>query len=255
MAINNLTYPRNLSESGSNYMTMTAIDKEGDSLGTITLYCPPNLSWADGAGYSTFDMGPIGTQLAAQMQQGMSSESVKNMLDANVNAVENNSTLKTILSSKIIQNATSVPGVDKLSDIYQKSQAKAMNPNTVTAFQNMNIRSFVFNFKLVAESQNESATIKQIQNFIRGYMYAAASADGYLLSYPAKWIIRFHLGGSSKENPYLPRIYESYCTNFQTTFNASSHLTFADGAPTEVDMSLTFQETRVLNQNDIARLL
>ena len=251
----NYTYPSNLSDSGSNYLQLTAIDKDGDSLGSISLYSPPNIAFSDGAGFSTFDMGPIGSQIANEMGGGLNSDSIKSIVDKNIAMANNNADIKTILAGKIIQNSASVPGLDRLSDIYQKSKSIAINPNTVTSFQNMNIRSFVFNFKLVAESQEESITIKQMQNFIRTYMYAASATNGYLLSYPAKWKIKFVLGGSTRRNPFLPQIYESYLTNFQTTYNASSHLTFADGSPTEVDVSMTFQETRVLTQNDIAGLL
>jgi hypothetical protein len=251
----NYTYPRNLAESGSNYIQLTAMDKEGDPYGTVSLYAPPNLSWADGAGFSTFDMGPLGNAIAAGMSGGLNTESAIGLGKEMAGRVSENQDLRTIMAGKMIQNAAAVPGLDRAADIYQKSKSIAMNPNTVTSFQNMNMRTFVFNFKMVAESQEESATIKQIQNFIRTYMYASAGSGGYLLSYPAKWDIKFMLGGSSKENPYLPRIYECYLTNFQTTFNSSSHLTFVDGAPTEVDVSITFQETRVLTQNDMVGLL
>jgi hypothetical protein len=251
----NYTYPSNLSDSGSNYLQLTAIDKDGDSLGSISLYSPPNIGFSDGAGFSTFDMGPIGNQIANNISGGLNSDSIRTTLEDMTSIANQNTDLRTIMAGKMIQSAGMVPGADRVSDIYQKSKSIAINPNTVTSFQNMNIRSFVFNFKLVAESQEESITIKQMQNFIRTYMYAASTSNGYILSYPAKWKIKFVLGGSTRRNPFLPQIYESYLTNFQTTYNSSSHLTFADGAPTEVDVSMTFQETRVLTQNDIAGLL
>ena len=251
----NYTYPSNLSDSGSNYLQLTAIDKDGDSLGSISLYSPPNIGFSDGAGFSTFDMGPIGSKIAENISGGLDSDSIRATLEDMTSIANQNADLRTILAGKMIQSAGMVPGADRVSDIYQRSKSIAINPNTVTSFQNMNIRTFVFNFKLVAESQEESITIKQMQNFIRTHMYAASASDGYLLSYPAKWKIKFVLGGSTRRNPFLPQIYESYLTNFQTTYNSSSHLTFADGAPTEIDVSMTFQETRVLTQNDIAGLL
>lgn len=251
----NYTYPSNLSDSGSNYLQLTAIDKDGDSLGSISLYSPPNIGFSDGAGFSTFDMGPIGSKIAENISGGLDSDAIRTTLEDMTTIANKNADIRTILAGKMIQSAGMVPGADRVSDIYQKSKSIAINPNTVTSFQNMNIRTFVFNFKLVAESQEESITIKQMQNFIRTYMYAASASNGYLLSYPAKWKIKFVLGGSTRRNPFLPQIYESYLTNFQTTYNSSSHLTFADGAPTEIDVSMTFQETRVLTQNDIAGLL
>lgn len=249
-----LVFPSNLYTTGAGYVTFTAYDKDGGSIGHCALYMPPGVSFADGAGYSTFDMGPLGADIAAGISGGLNQDAIKSVLDSATGAANSNSDLRTIMAGKMIQNAAMVPGADKVSDIYQQSKSIAINPNTTTAFQNMNIRSFVFNFKLVPDNQSESTDIKMIQNFFRELMYADTAGQGYLLSYPAKWKIKFK-NSLSNENPYYPKIYESYLTNFQTSFNASGHLHHRDDAPTEVDISLTFQETRVLTQADIRGLL
>lgn len=249
----NLIFPSNLTSSGSNYVSFTAKDKGGAVQGNIALYMPPNVAFADGAGYTTFDMGPLGNDIASRIQNGVNAESVQGMLNDMTSRVNASQDLRTIMAGKMLQNAAAVPGMSNVGDIYQQSKSIAMNPNTVTAFQNMNIRTFVFNFKLVADNQQESAKIKDIQNIFRGNMYASRAAGGYMLSYPAKWFIKFK-NGQGTENPYYPKIYESYLTNFTTNFNSSGHLHHRDGAPTEVDISITFQETRVLTKNDIAEM-
>ena len=249
-----LIFPSNLYTSKSGFVTFTAYDKDGGSIGHCALYMPPGVSFADGAGYSTFDMGPLGADIAAGISGGINQDAVKSVLDSATAAANENADLRTIMAGKMIQNAAMVPGADRVSDIYQQSKSIAINPNTTTAFQNMKIRSFVFNFKLVPDNQSESADIKNIQNFFRELMYADTAGQGYLLSYPAKWKIHFK-NGLANENPYYPKIYESYLTNFQTSFNGSGHLHHRDDAPTEVDISLTFQETRVLTQADIRGLL
>lgn len=250
-----LIFPSNLKTSGSNYVSFTGYDKDGGSIGSCALYMPPGVSFADGAGYTTFDMGPLGADIAAGISGGIDSNAIQGVLDTATAAANTNADLRTIMAGKMISNAAMVPGADRVGDIYQQSKSIAINPNTTTAFQNMNIRSFVFNFKLVADNQTDSSTIKNIQNFFRELMYADTAGQGYLLTYPAKWKIQFINGSSYKDNPFYPKIYESYLTNFQTSFNASGHLHHEDGAPTEVDISLTFQETRVLTQADIRGLL
>ena len=40
-------------------------------------------------------------------------------------------------------------------------------------------------------------------------------------------------------------------TNVGTTFNSSSNIYFTDNAPLEVEISLTYQETRVLSRADL----
>lgn len=249
-----LVFPTNLLTSATNYVTFTAYDKDGGSIGKCALYMPPGVSFADGAGYSTFEMGPLGSDIAAGISSGIGADSIKSVLDSATAAANSNADLRTIMAGKMIQNAAMVPGADKVSDIYQASKSITVNPNITTAFQNMNIRSFVFNFKLVPDRQEDSAMIKKIQNFFRELMYADTAGQGYLLSYPAKWSIKFK-NSAYQENPYYPKIFESYLTNFQTSYNASGHLHHRDDAPTEVDISLTFQETRVLTQQDIRGLL
>ena len=249
-----LIFPSNLYDSGAGFVAFTAYDKSGGSVGSCALYMPPGVSFADGAGYSTFDMGPIGSKIAENISGGLDSDSIRATLEDMTSIANQNADLRTIMAGKMIQSAGMVPGADRVSDIYQRSKSIAVNPNTVTSFQNMNIRSFVFNFKLVPDNPGESVKIKQIQSMFRELMYAETAGQGYLLSYPAKWKIQFknHLGNT---NPYYPKIYESYLTNFQTSFNNSGHLHHWDDAPTEVDISLTFQETRVLTQDDIRGLL
>lgn len=247
-----LRFPSNLNSHP--HVTFTAYNKDGGSIGSCALYMPPGVSFADGAGYSTFDMGPLGADIAAGISGGIDSDAVRGVLEGATAAANSNADLRTIMAGKMIQNAAMVPGADRVSDIYQQSKSIAINPNTTTAFQNMNIRSFVFNFKLVPDNQTDSKTIKEIQNFFRELMYADTAGQGYLLSYPAKWKIQFK-NSNGNVNPYYPKIYESYLTNLQTSYNGSGHLHHRDDAPTEVDVSLTFQETRVLTQADIRGLL
>lgn len=250
-----LQFPSTLSTSGANYIKFIAKDKSGSSQGEVALYMPPGVSFSDGAGYSTFDMGPLGNQIAARMAGGLNTDSAIGLGKDMAQRVSANQDLRTIMAGKMIQNAAAVPGLDKAGEIYQKSKSIAVNPNTVTSFQNMNIRSFVFNFKLVPDNMTDSATIKKIQNMFREFMYADTAGQGYLLSYPYKWDIRFINGNTHKENPYYPKIYECYLTNLQTSYQGSGHLHHRDGAPTEVDVSLTFQETKVLTKDDIRGLL
>jgi len=142
-----------------------------------------------------------------------------------------------------------VPGADQLQNIYGQSKGKAVNPNTVTAFQNMVLRSFAFNFKLVAENPFEADEIRNIQRFFRATMYAESGQGNYLLTYPHVFAIEF-CTKEGKPNPYYPTIYQTNLVNFTTNFSAPTSMHFEGGAPLEVDMSLTFQETKVLTLND-----
>lgn len=257
----NFKYPTDIESSGTNFIRISAYNKDAaNPKGSVSFYSPAGIGFSDGAGFSTFDLGPIGSQVInALSAPGETSDNIKNAIDAGLNALSNkDSGLSEMLAGKILTSfaGAAIPGVsaEGIREGYEAKQGRAVNPNTITAFQNMTIRNFVFNFKLVAVSPEESGTIRGIQDFFREHMYPAAKDDtGFILSYPSTFKIRFYLGNGTS-NPWIPKIYQSYLTNMSTTFNSSSHLTHHDGSPTEVDFSLTFQETKVLTYNDIVAL-
>ena len=49
----------------------------------------------------------------------------------------------------------------------------------------------------------------------------------------------------------MPRIMESYLVSLSTVYNASSNMYHADGSPSEVDISMTFQETELVTREKL----
>ena len=248
-------YPSHLAGAKVPFMRISAnryqYGGSGKSRGHVTLYHPPGVSFSDGAGYGTMDMGPIGNQLLQGISSGQSADEIARQVNETL-AAPGNSDLRTMMSLKIAKAAGGglAPGVENLDELYGRSKGVAVNPNTVAAFQNMTIRSFNFNFSLVAEDPSESEVVKGIQEFFRSEMYPESGSESYLLTYPSTFSIKFYTQ-EGKENPYYPKIYECNLTNLQTNFNENAHMHFDGGAPISVNMSLTFQETKVLTRSDI----
>ena len=250
-------YPSHLAGANVPFMRITANRYKygggGQPRGHVTLYQPPGVSFSDGAGFGSMDMGPIGNQLMEGVQSGRSGVEIAKQANQQINGEGSNSDLRSMMSLKIAKDSglgNLVPGAENLSDMYGMSKGVATNPNTVVAFQNMTLRSFSFNFSLVAEDPSESDEIRKIQEFFRYEMYPEAGVGSYILTYPSTFSIKFYTQ-NGQENPYYPRIFECNLTNLQTNFNESAHMHFDGGAPISVGVSLTFQETRVLTKNDI----
>jgi hypothetical protein len=55
----------------------------------------------------------------------------------------------------------------------------------------------------------------------------------------------------AEENKFLPFIQLSYLQSFTATYNASGNVFHPDGAPTEIDMALTFVEAKALTREDL----
>jgi len=148
-----------------------------------------------------------------------------------------------------------VPGGNKTKLAFDEKKT-LFAPNTNTTFTNNNIRSFTFAYKLSPRNAAESEMIKAIDDSFRALTYASnmSSAAKVLLQFPPTWRVRFLRQDHTGENDYLPRIDDCYLTAYNSNFNASGNLYHADGQPTEVDISLTFQETKVLTREDINRL-
>ena len=258
-AVREYIYPSHLAGANVPFMRITAnrykYGGNGAAQGHVTLYHPPGVSFSDGAGYGTMDMGPIGSKLMEGINSGQSATDIAKQANSQINGEGANADLRSMMSLKIAKDSglgNLVPGVENLSDMYGMSKGVATNPNTVVAFQNMTLRSFNFNFSLVAEDPSESDEIRRIQEFFRAEMYPESGTGSYILTYPSTFSIKFYTQ-SGQENPYYPRIYECNLTNLQTNFNDNATMHFDGGAPISVNISLTFQETKVLTKNDIGK--
>jgi hypothetical protein len=146
--------------------------------------------------------------------------------------------------------ASVVPG--EAGNVLSSKAGTIQNPNTNVTYNGAGIRSFTFAFKLIAKSEKEAKDIRKIQDLFRYFSYSDPVTEGtsIALSLPAPWTIRF-VDSSLIENEYIPGIWSCYLTNVGTTFNSSSNIYFTDNAPLEVEISLTYQETRVLSRADL----
>ena len=161
-----------------------------------------------------------------------------------------------------------IAGKTKFADQASLLTRTVSNPNTNIAFKGHGIRSFTFNFTMMAKYAEEAETIRKIHNRFRRLTYANLKDDenNILLSYPPTWQVRFMAPQSSDDpsNPaltangttltemkHIPRIFSCYLTNVSTTINDQGNMYHPDNAPLSVTVSITYQETRALNRKDL----
>ena len=193
---------------------------------SVYLYLPPGFSLPDSASYGDVDLGIIGSGEAGKLtddeQKAIGREAVGKVLNE--------------------IGAASVFTKSKIE------AGEALNPNSVLQFNNVAIRSFNFTFKLVAESPAEAQEALFIENLFRAAVYPEVKNRLYL-EYPPTFKIKFHHG--NKENIFMPQIHESFLQNVTTTYNASSNMFHPDGSPTEIDLTLTFSETKAMTREEL----
>tara|TARA_R110000764_G_scaffold65229_2_gene136786 strand:- start:14856 stop:15722 length:867 start_codon:yes stop_codon:yes gene_type:complete len=192
----------------------------------IHLYVPQGFSVPDAASYGSIDLGLMGNDTA------VSDDQIKDVSNLKAGA------------------ALDAAGLGALTPAAQKqaiNKGIALNPNTAVQFDTVSLRTFEFSFKMVAESAAEAHQIFLIENLFRKALYP--TRQGALLKYPPTFQIQFLHG--DQINSYMPRIMESYLVGFNTVYNASSNMYHADGSPSEVDITLSFQETELITREKL----
>lgn len=216
----------------------------------IWLPCPPNIAINDRAEYTTIDLGTIGGAVASAANAAGAANDLGGMVSN--------------IAKSIASQATSMKGSDIMALAAGKTafgdQAKfaakiVNNPNTNTTFTRNSVRSFSFQFRLVATSAEEAKIIRRLHNRFRTFTYADSrnNSQNIILEYPPVWTIKF-LDPQLKENPFIPKIYSCYLGSVSTNINSSTSVFHIDGAPLEVDVQIEFQETRALTRQDILDL-
>jgi hypothetical protein len=209
---------------------------------TIWFPAPAGLQFGDSGDYGTTDLG---------------------LMAGAVDTVSGRSGVGNILSqiSTLNKEQAKSLGSKLLPEQYKDSVSLATqqinNPNTNTTFNSNGVRSFSFQFKMIARSASESNLIREIQTKFRRFIYASRGGENntITLEYPPVWTVKFMNMDTGTENIYIPRIYSTYCKAVNTNFNATGNVYFTDNAPLEVDLTVEFQETRALNRHDIDQMM
>jgi hypothetical protein len=249
-----LMYPLELrNQPNRPCIEFTAYDtSSGDvRLKTIWFPCPAGIEISDQASYNTIDLGALGGALNAAIEAAKAGDGIKGALSNAGKSLVNQ--VKAARAGEIAAIASmAVPGYgDKL----QFKAKTILNPNTNTTFTGNTVRSFNFSFKMIARSEVEAKEIQRIHKTFRKYTYADSNGNqqNLTLRYPPVWRIRF-LDGQKNENKYIPKIYSCYLQGITSTFNSTSATFHTDGSPLEVDVNISFQETRALTRFDIENM-
>jgi hypothetical protein len=124
------------------------------------------------------------------------------------------------------------------------------NPNTRAVFKSVPLREFTFSFKMLPQSQDEAREMENIVKLFREEIYPDVVTIGnaaVAYKFPNKFAIELTYGTQAVGVQILP----SYLTNMSTTYNGSSQSFYRDGKFSEIDLTLTFRESRTLSKKDV----
>ena len=226
-----------------------------DGVPIMELYFPQSLTFNDDVNYNQVDLGPAGLTGLAAINNG------KSLLNAVGKGIsEGVESIFNLARGTLSAEAAQVAGARAAQFIPREGVRAAIttaiqtgvNPGTRLLFDKPNIRQFSFTFKLIATSAQEASQIEAIIKTFRMEMYpetiniGAGIPAGY--KFPNLFKIEFNMRGA---NMKVPALQFCYLRSAQASYNATSMTFHDDGHPTEVDLTLVFQEYRALSKQDI----
>jgi hypothetical protein len=195
-----------------------------------------------GVQYGSVDLGTIGGVLGG----GASGADFNTMLPE--------------ITRKALMNLAQVPaslatqfageGSTDLGNVIGATTAMAPNPFREQIFQSVDTRTFTFDYKFLPKDAKETEAARNIIKEFKYHMHPELSANGLFYIYPSEFNIVYYY--ANKENLYFNRISTCVLTDLQVDYGNSQNFgTFSSGAPTEINLKLTFRELEVLTKERI----
>ena len=241
---------RNLLQGLGRYNRTTVRIKD-----SVALYLPANVQDSTTATYEGAATGVLGwgineaiiggAQWKADDLEALSDTAVGGLKTVLQEAIKN-------LGAEVVEGLT---GAEGGVGLVNKLFGRALNPFVEVLFQTMGLRSFTYNFNFAPRNAKETEEIQQIIQLLRYHMAPELQGENSrYLTLPSEFDIHYMYraqGGESYENDYFNRIATCVLTAVNTDYTPGKVRTFEHGAPTQITMSLSFQETELLTKEKI----
>ena len=241
---------RNLLQGLGRYNRTTVRIKD-----SVALYLPANVQDSTTATYEGAATGVLGwgineaiiggAQWKADDLEALSDTAVGGLKTVLQEAIKN-------LGAEVVEGLT---GAEGGVGLVNKLFGRALNPFVEVLFQTMGLRSFTYNFNFAPRNAKETEEIQQIIQLFRFHMAPELQGENSrYLTLPSEFDIHYMYraqGGESYENDYFNRIATCVLTAVNTDYTPGKVRTFEHGAPTQITMSLSFQETELLTKEKI----
>lgn len=233
--------------------TFVGAMKEVRTGNMCSLYLPQSIQIQDGVQIENMDLGVFGASLAKGMQAGTAPiEALINSTSATFGSIGD--FFKGNLTQDAARAAASrlagMASDGALSGAVRSSLQTTPAPNTRAIFKSVNIREFSFQFNLLPKTLQEAREIVNIIKFFRTELYPETIKAGDIpvaYKFPNKFAISIEYDGKE----VATKILKSYLRNFQTNYNPSSMGFFESGHFQEIQIAMSFVESRTLDKDDI----
>ncbi|HIJ11896.1 TPA: baseplate tail-tube junction protein [Candidatus Woesearchaeota archaeon] len=180
-------------------------------------------------------------------------------LDADVSG------LGKIIKRKFAQAADAVAsaiGAETDNEDFINAYTKLVgNPRSELPFSQPQQRKFTFNFEFAPRTEEESEAIFDIIKTLKTHAYPATASNGTFYHFPSEFQIEYYkcevdptTGETTnvRENDWLNRIGRCALTEISVDYAPTgTYQTFENGAPTHINVMLSFGELELLTQQHI----
>ena len=244
------------------YQEEQSLKKTQDRLiQSIYLAMPESVNFAEGVDWQGTDLGVIGGVRSGALGMG-------NALDYGVLTGAG-----AVLGGAAGLGASMIPGISGIAGTVlgavlgnntvqtgiESTLGVKTNPFKEQTFQGVGFRPFDFTFNFKARDQTDVKTIQNIISAFRSYSKPTfkEGSEGSIFKYPHEFRIEFLTFDDSDSvetyitNQYLPEIKFCICQTVNTNFTAAGWRSFEGGAPSDITLQMTFQETEIITGEDV----
>ena len=225
---------------------------------SVAIYLPPNVQDNTSASYNDFQTGMAGflamggvdilQQLRDHDFQGAASI-----------LMEKGGTIATEALKKFSLGAFgALTGSEGVRETFDKAFGQSLNPYLEVTFGNMGLRSFSYSFHFAPKSAKESLEVKDIIQLFRFHMAPELKGTNHrYLTLPSTFDIHYMFQSGmkdkdlAKENSFYSKIATCVLKGVDVNYTPNGVRSFDDGAPTQIDMTLSFTETEMLTKQKI----
>lgn len=153
--------------------------------------------------------------------------------------------------SELIKLPSLKAGGGTLNDLREIGTREKTNPFREVLFESVDYRSFNFRYRFFPKSKNETQKIQNIIQMFKVHMHPELTAEKLFYIYPSEFDIQYFY--KDKENPYVHKFARCALTNMSVDYGGEQFSTFDDGAPTEINLTLSFRELEQMTSEGIKK--
>ena len=223
---------------------------------SVALYLPPNVQDSTSAGYNDASTGIAGLVAAGggkflDAMRRNDYQAAASQLIGGVKAISEEALIRS--SAGIIDLVTGGEG-DTLG-LANKIFGQAMNPYMEVIFDSMAMRNFTYNFTFAPKNAQERDDVQDIIKLFRFHMAPELKGSQHrFLTLPSTFDIHYmyqHSKDYASENNFYSKIATCVLKDCSVDYTPNGVKSFQDGSPTQITMSLSFQETELLTKQSI----